>query len=378
MNSSGFGKSVIVLLLIILCISSLMLVWALVSIPRQAEQRFGAPSENLSKLDQMWYGGQLLWYEEDLLTPVANATDVKEFEVRAGASANEVGLQLEKAGVIRNADAFRLFLIYAGLDTGLQAGTYQIGANQNAVEIARILQDATPGEVTFVILPGWRAEEIANALSYSGLNISKEAFLGIVFDPGSSTLPDEWRGLVSLEGFLMPGEYKVLREITAQELINTILNAFNEQVGNDLRNRYSQAGLSLRDAVTLASIVEREAMVEREQAIIASVFNNRLNMGMKLDSDPTVQYAVGFNNQQNTWWTNPLSASDLGVDSLYNTYIHIGLPPGPICNPGLPALEAVAYPADTPYYYFRAKCDNSGEHEFSITYEEHLENGCSE
>lgn len=378
MNSSGFGKSIIVLLLIILCISSLMLVWALVSIPRQAEQRFGVPSENLSKLDQLWYGGQLLWYEEDLLTPVSNLTDAKEFEVETGASANEVGYQLEKAGLIRNADAFRLFLIYAGLDTGLQAGTYRIGANQNAVDIARILQDATPGEVTFVILPGWRAEEIANALSYSGLSVSKEAFLGVVFDPGSSTLPDEWRELVSLEGFLMPGEYLVPREITAQELINTILSEFDERVGSDLRNQYTQAGLNLREAVTLASIVEREAMVEREQAIIASVFYNRLNMGMKLDSDPTVQYAVGYNGEQNTWWTNPLSASDLAVDSLYNTYIHIGLPPGPICNPGLPSLEAVAYPADTPYYYFRAKCDNSGEHEFSITYEEHLENGCSE
>jgi UPF0755 protein len=97
---------------------------------------------------------------------------------------------------------------------------------------------------------------------------------------------------------------------------------------------------------------------------------------MKLDSDPTVQYALGYNTAAATWWTNPLSASDLQFDSPYNTYLYPGLPPGPICNPGLSALNAVAYPAQTPYYYFRAACDGSGRHAFAQTYEEHLRNAC--
>ena len=129
-------------------------------------------------------------------------------------------------------------------------------------------------------------------------------------------------------------------------------------------------------AVTLASIVQREAVVPDERAQIASVFYNRLHSDIKLDTDPTVQYALGYNEAQSTWWTNPLSASDLQFDSLYNTYIYAGLPPGPISNPSLSALQAVAFPADTPYYFFRARCDGSGLHDFAITFEEHLQNGC--
>jgi len=99
-------------------------------------------------------------------------------------------------------------------------------------------------------------------------------------------------------------------------------------------------------------------------------------VGMKLEADPTVQYAVGYNQEQGTWWTNPLSQDDLGVDSPFNTYRYSGLPPGAICNPGLDALRAVAFPAQTPYYYFRATCDGSGLHNFSETYNEHLDNEC--
>jgi UPF0755 protein len=107
---------------------------------------------------------------------------------------------------------------------------------------------------------------------------------------------------------------------------------------------------------------------------IASVFYNRMAAGMKLDSDPTVQYALGFNDRKNTWWTNPLTSTD--VDSPYNTYLYPGLPPGPIDNPGLEALQAVANPQSTPYYYFRAACDGSGRHNFARTYQEHLKNAC--
>jgi UPF0755 protein len=129
-------------------------------------------------------------------------------------------------------------------------------------------------------------------------------------------------------------------------------------------------------AVTLASIVQREAVEEQEQPIIASVFLNRLNGGMKLDSDPTVQYALGYNPVQSTWWTNPLSSVEMQVDSPFNTYTTFGLPPHPIANPGASALRAVAFPAQTSYYYFRARCDDSGLHIFAETFDEHLANSC--
>jgi UPF0755 protein len=126
----------------------------------------------------------------------------------------------------------------------------------------------------------------------------------------------------------------------------------------------------------MASIVQREGVDPNEHSLIASVFYNRLAAGMRLESDPTTQYALGYNENQQTWWTNPLTYDDLAVNSAYNTYQVNGLPPGPISNPGLNALQAVAKPAQTPYYYFRAKCDGSGDHEFATTYDEHLQNAC--
>lgn len=126
----------------------------------------------------------------------------------------------------------------------------------------------------------------------------------------------------------------------------------------------------------LASMVQREAMVTEEQPTIASVFLNRLASGMKMESDPTVQYALGYDMLKQTWWKNPLSTNDLQTDSRYNTYRYEGLPPGPISNPGIDALRAVAFPAQTGYYYFRALCDGSGRHAFAVTFEEHLNNAC--
>ena len=132
----------------------------------------------------------------------------------------------------------------------------------------------------------------------------------------------------------------------------------------------------MHQALILASIIEREAILDEEMPLIASVFLNRLDQNMQLAADPTVQYALGYNSNQNSWWTNPLSLEDLKYQSPYNTYIHVGLPPGPICNPGLNALQAVAMPAQSDFFYFRAACDGSGSHNFAVTFEEHLENGC--
>jgi UPF0755 protein len=180
----------------------------------------------------------------------------------------------------------------------------------------------------------------------------------------------------SLEGYLYPGSYTLPRETTLTGLLPQILMNFETQVTSEIRNGFDSQGLDLCQAVTLASIVQREAVLDEEMPMIASVFYNRLNSGALLASDPTVQYALGFNPEQNTWWTNPLSLQDLKVDSPYNTYIYNGLPPGPISNPGLAALKAVAFPAQSPYYYFRSACDGSGRHVFSKTFEEHLSNEC--
>jgi UPF0755 protein len=115
---------------------------------------------------------------------------------------------------------------------------------------------------------------------------------------------------------------------------------------------------------------------DEEKPLIASVYLNRLNIDMKLDADPTVQYALGYDFIEGTWWKNPLGLDDLRFDSPFNTYAYRGLPPAPISNPDLDSLQAVAFPAETPYYYFRARCDSSGYHSFAETFEEHVANGC--
>lgn len=375
-NRSGCGRTFVAILLIGLCLGALGAIWALTSIPAQTLALFGPPAPTLGTVQRLTYGAQLLLYQDDLLTPRQADAGVQTFDIAPGETVNLITFRLQEDGLIRNADALRLYLIYAGLDTRIQAGQYQLSAAQSALEIAQQLREAVPNELIFGVLAGWRAEEIAASLPYSGLNITPEQFLLVVYQPGLSGLPEPWRSMVSLEGFLMPGQYPVERSISAEELILPMLMHFDQEVGDDLRQRYAAQGFDVREAVILASIVEREAVMQDEQAVIASVFLNRLQQGMRLESDPTVQYAVGYDAGRGGWWVNPLTAADLAIDSPYNTYRVYGLPPGPIANPGLQALQAVAYPAQTNYFYFRARCDGSGRHAFAVTYEEHLQNGC--
>jgi UPF0755 protein len=350
--------------------------WGLNSLSRQAVQTFGPPGIELNAVEQMTYSARLFMNEKNLMEPLDLSGQEQTFEVEMGESVNSIAFRLQEMEIIRNSNAFRLYLIYAGLDKSIQAGKYQLSPALNAIQIARRMQDATPSEVTFQILPGWRLDEIAAALPTSGLQFTPESFLKVARRPDASILPAGFPNLKSLEGFILPGEYHLKRDIPLEAFLVTVLQQFDEQVPQDMRDAYKQHGLKLTEAVALASMVQREAMVEDEQPIIASVFYNRLAEGMRLESDPTVQFALGYNKKQATWWTNPLSSDDLQIDSPYNTYLNGGLPPGPICNPGISALRAVAYPAETSYYYFRARCDGSGKHSFAKTYQEHLQNAC--
>jgi UPF0755 protein len=244
----------------------------------------------------------------------------------------------------------------------------------SAIEIARELQDATPEEVTFVILPGWRMEEIAASLPTSGLTITPEEFLTAARAPYPDY--DFLAGATTTEGFLFPDSYIVPRDVTVDAFVNGLIRNFALHLAPDITNEYQRAGLSIYQAVTLASLVQREAVHDEEKPLIASVYLNRYKINMKLDADPTVQYALGYSIINQSWWTSPLSLVDLQVNSPYNTYINTGLPPTPIANPGMEALRAVAFPAQTNYLYFRARCDGSGFHDFAETFDEHLQNAC--
>lgn len=369
-----------------ICLGAGLLAWGAWNLPVWAASRFGPASPVLEPTQRIYLSARLLIQSNDLLQPVDPNEQPRPFQITLGESPTEIANRLEQEGLIHNARALRDYLVYAGLDTSLQAGEYQLSPAASPLAIAQQLQDATPSQVTFNILPGWRMEEIAAALPTSGLEFSAAELLNTANLPGDlatsdaspalSSLLAELPAGASLEGFLFPSSYTVDRTINAQEFVTELVENFANQLGAELRQGFERQGLSLFEAVSLASIVQREAIVEEEMPMIASVFLNRLSAGIKLDADPTVQYAVGFNAEQNTWWTVPLSAADLAISSPYNTYQNLGLPPGPIANPGLKALQAVALPAQTPYYYFRAACNGSGRHTFAETYEQHLQNAC--
>jgi UPF0755 protein len=358
----------------VVIVIALLGIAALIYVPLRARQLYGPPAESLGFRDRLEYSARLLWYGGTLTQPLDSAGAEQPFHVDQGESVAQIAGRLEAQGLVFDSGALVAYLTYTGLDTTIQAGDYQLSPALSAVDIAHHLQDATPEDVMFVVLAGWRAEEVADSLATSGLAFSPEEFMTAVRSTPSGY--DYFPYGAGSEGFLLPDTYILPRVASANELRDALVRNFALHLTVELKEGFARQGLSVYQAVTLASLVEREAVWPEEQSLIASVFLNRLNAGIKLDSDATVQYALGYDPIRQTWWTNPLSALDLQIDSPYNTYKYPGLPPGPIANSGLDALHAVAFPESSPYFYFRARCDASGFHAFAETFEEHLANGC--
>lgn len=344
-------------------------------IPARASLLYGPPARGLSILQIIDYSTRLLLHGDQLTTPLNPNASEQPFSISLGESVSSVALRLQQAGMILDSQALLDYLIYTGLDLTIQSGDHVLGPALSIIDIARELQDATPADITFVILPGWRKEEIAASLPTSGLDISPEVFIRAA---AAQTPPQVLASISpsSMEGFFLPDTYILPRTTTIDQLLDTIARNFAVHITDELHAGFANHGLNVFQAVTLASIVERESIHDEEMTLIASVFLNRLNIGMTLGSDPTIQYALGFDSVQNTWWKNPLSLADLKFDSPYNTYIYAGLPPAPISNPSLNTLQAVAFPEVSPYYYFQARCDKSGFHTFAVSFEEHIANGC--
>jgi len=360
---------VILALLILLC-----LFLAFVTIPSEASRIYGPPASWLGLTQRLQYSAQLLWYDGLLTRPLNQGGSERNFKINPGDSVDSIALSLQEAALIRDAEAFRAYLVYSGLDTTIQAGEYKLSAAMSAIDVAREIQDATSTQVEFAIFPGWRMEEIAASLPTSGLAITPEEFLATADDPPRDF--DFLEGADSAEGFFAPDSYIFARNATVDDLMDEILRNSGLRLTNELTNGFQAQGLSVYEAVIVASIVEREAVRDEEKPLIASVYLNRIRIGMKLEADPTVQYALGYDFAEGTWWKNPLSLDDLRYDSPFNTYEYFGLPPAPIANPGLDSLQAVAFPAETTYYFFRARCDGSGYHSFAEDFEGHLNNAC--
>lgn len=333
--------------------------------------RPGGGGETPSAKDVL-IGLYLQYRQGDLDRPASYDDTPVTFVVESGESAATIAARLEELGLVTDGELFRMFIRYHQIDANLEAGEYVLRPNMTMAEIAETLQHARIEEVAVTIPEGWRAEQIAQMLAKENI-VDSDEFLALVrggkFD--YSLLRDR-PGESSLEGFLFPETYRIPVQAEAEDLIERMLFTLEERFTPEMRQLAAEQGMTIYEVITLASIVEREAVMAEEQPIIASVFLNRLKQDMYLRADPTIQYAKGYDATTGQWWA-PVTPEDWeGVDSPYSTYLYPGLPPGPICSPGLSAIQAVLEPADTEYLFFLAKGD--GSHAFATTYEEHLQN----
>lgn len=272
-----------------------------------------------------------------------------------------------------DADLIRTYWVYTGADRQIRPGRYALTGSLTIPQITDLVTAAENMLLRFSFFSGMRLEELAALIDASGFSFSGDEFLYAAQHYPPDRHP---AGGTSLEGYFVPGTYEMIRNISLDNFLSNFMGVFDRRVRVPYEAAFRANGLSLDQAVILASMIAREAMSESEYGLIASVFYNRLTAGMKLESDPTAQYAIGWDASGNSWWKNPLSAADISVYSAYNTYVVNGLPPGPICSPDAAIYEAVAYPEQSDYYFFRARCDNTPYHNFSKTYEEHVSYAC--
>lgn len=302
------------------------------------------------------------WLGWLLFTPTGVAGTVN-LVVYRGDNFDRIASELTRLGLIRSNFWFRHLASWRKVPQRLKAGIYRIKTPISLWSLTKFLSEARPELIRLTVWEGMMAREIAERVEKLGLG-SAERFIEIVKNPeGKIDLPFEWRG--DLEGLLFPSTYYVppLRPKEEAFLIQLMVNSFVENFWKPYRDEIERSTFSLRELVTIASMVQWEVKMDEERPIVAGVIINRLRRGMKLEIDATVLYALGQRKRRVLY-------RDLRVDSPYNTYRYKGLPPGPICSPGLPSLLASLRPADVPYLYYVARGD--GYHTFSSTYEEHM------
>jgi UPF0755 protein len=306
------------------------------------------------------------WFYLGVDRPFKGYDGVEQFvEIPSGSGTSAIARRLADAGVIRDEISFKLALWLSGNARRLQAGEYRfdhaISARQVADKIAR--GDVYVRPITFP--EGLTAKQMAAVYESKDfgeaqefLDATKNAALVSAVDPVAK----------DLEGYLFPDTYKLPRTSTADQLVGRMVGSFMKALTPDVIEQAEARGMNVRQLVTLASIVEKETGNPAERPLVAAVYANRLKIGMGLQCDPTVIYAL----ERAGRYHGNLTRDDLQFDSPYNTYRYAGLPPGPIASPGSASLEAAASPADVPYLYFVSK--NDGSHAFATTLDEHNRN----
>lgn len=286
-------------------------------------------------------------------------------EIEPGSSTRTIGAKLIAAGVVQTDAVFRAALWRTGLARSLKAGEYRFDRPMTPVEAIEKIGHGEVYERRVTFPEGLTFAEMARLYEQQGFG-KAAAFLVAARDatPVHNVDPDAR----DLEGYMFPETYSLRRDSSAAKLVHTMVARFEQLFTSDMQQAAEKLGLTTRQAVTLASLVEKETAVDAERPVVAAVYLNRLKIGMGLQCDPTVIYAL----QKAGRYDGNLTRDDLQFDSPYNTYRHAGLPPGPIANPGLASLKAAVAPAQVPYLYFVSR--NDGSHVFARTLDEHNEN----
>ena len=296
-----------------------------------------------------------VYYFEGSLPVKKNDRTTKIFVIKRGESVTQIARNLEKQDLIRNRLVFFLIVKRLGIDQKVQAGDYRLSPNMDASSIAKNLTKGTL-DIWITIIEGLRREEIAQIIGHE-LQIPESEFLAD-----------------AQEGYLFPDTYLVPKNATVNTIINIFKSNLDRKYDEDLQQKTQAKDLTQSEVFILASLVEKEAKTLRDKQIVASILYKRLKQSWPLQVDATVQYALGYQRDQKTWWKKNLTKTDLEIESAYNTYLNLGLPPAPINSPGLNSIKAVLDANEnTPYWYYISSADGSKMY-FAKTIEEHNQN----
>lgn len=294
-----------------------------------------------------------LWWMQAVKPPNPVSKQSITFIIRKGENSRGIAERLKKEGFIRSSLAFFIRARFTDLADKLQAGQFSLSASMNMETIANTLTHGTI-DIKVTIPEGWRNTEIALKLAQE-LSIPENEFLK-----------------VAREGYMFPDTYFFSKDASSSAVAKIMLDNFNVKTGKLQEKKNLGNKLTFDDLVIIASLVEREAYFAQDRPIVASIILNRLNLGMKLDIDATIQYALGYQQREKSWWKKDLTIDDLEIKSAYNTYKNSGLPPTPISNPGLASLKSVIDAPETNYLYYIS--DKSGKLHLAKTIEEHNSN----
>ena len=310
------------------------------------------------------------WVQSPVVSPSVNAKADKtvQIQIPPGTAAQQIGKDLEAAGLIRSSHAWRLWTYWLRFNDrqgGFKAGTYKLSPTQPLPAIADKIWAGEVMQLSFTIPEGWSLQQMATYFESLGY-FKAQDFLTAASQIPKDKYPWLPNNLPHLEGFLYPDTYQLPSDrMSPQQVVQQMLSRFEQTALPLYQQGQKQTQLSLLQWVILASIVEKEAVMPAERPRIAGVFTARLRKGMKLETDPTVEYGLGIRQTVN----QPLTFAQVKTPSPYNTYLNPGLPPTPIASPGLASLKAALYPEKTDFLYFVARYD--GSHVFSKTLAEH-------